>query len=513
MSDQFEFQFDGTVTGNDNPALWTPRDIWVRLNQQLLEFLGEDRRFERKGCRKISLDDLASYDSAFSNTPDGGLVVYGIENDGTIVGCNSLSQNQLNEIETVHLSRCPQAKPDFKKFPVIVGGKQDFCFAIYVPYIGKLVETNRGEAWIRYGESRHKMSEQEKQDFRSTRQELSFELETAAYNFPDDFDARVIQDFCDNYRNRESVKFSNEELLVDRRLLRKEDGKLKPLNALVLLAGKDPGIAIPGCRLRIQRFAETSEGQGESYSPQRDKTVEGNIVKMLQEGAEIISALIYDVTWINNQGKFVTTPEYPRHAWFEAVVNALVHRSYNFSGSEVFVKFFPDRIEIESPGGFVPPVNEKTIFEVRAARNHNLMDSLRYLGYVRMAREGTRRMRESMKEFNLPEPKWEQEAVHGVVVRVTLRNDHASRKRVTNTDVAHHFGVEVWKLLQDHEIKILAYSFRNMEIQVSEAARLTGRTWHTSKKDLDRLARAGHLTFQAGEYERDPKAHYRLAKK
>jgi ATP-dependent DNA helicase RecG len=513
MSQQFEFDFDSAVNANDNAALWTPRDIWVRLNQQVIEYLGEDRRFERKGCKKIGLDDLASYYSTFSNTPDGGLIVFGIEDDGTIVGCNSLSQNQLNDIETLHLTRCPQAKPEFKRFAVIVNGKPDFCYSIYVPYVGKLIETNKDEAWIRYGESRHKMSDEEKRDFRSTRQELSFEQEISSYKFPDDFDLRIIQDFCDNYRDRENVKFSNEDLLIDRRLLKRDSGKLRALNSLVLLAAKDPGTTIPGCRVRIQRFPTEAEGQGQSYSPQRDRTIEGNIVKILRESAETISALIYDVTWLNDQGKFVTTPEYPPYAWFEAVVNALVHRSYNFSGSEVFVKLFPDRMEIESPGGFVPPVNEKTIYEVRAARNHNLMDALRYLGYVRMAREGTRRIRESMKEFNLPDPQWKQEALHGVVVRITLRNDHASRKRATDTDVAHHFGVEVWKLLQEHEIKILAYAFRNTTVQVSEASRLTGRTWHTSKKDLDRLARENHLTFHPGAYERDSKAHYTIIKK
>jgi len=335
MSQQYEFDFDGAIGINDNAALWTPRDIWVRLNQQVVEYLGEDRRFERKGCKKIGLDDLASYYSTFSNTPDGGLIVFGIEDDGTIVGCSSLSQNQLNDIETVHLPRCPSAKPEFKKFAVIVNGKQDFCYSIYVPYIGKLVETHKDEAWIRYGESRHKMSDEEKRDFRSTRQELSFEQEASPYKFPEDFDLRIIQDFCDNYRDRENVKFSNEELLIDRRLLkRNDDGALKPLNSLVLLAGKDPGISIPGCRVRIQRFAPETEGQGQSYSRQRDRTVEGNLVKVLRESAEIISGLVYDVTWLNDQGKFVTTPEYPPYAWFEALVNALVHRSYNFSGSE-----------------------------------------------------------------------------------------------------------------------------------------------------------------------------------
>lgn len=221
VANQLEFDFDATISVNETPALWTPRDIWVRLNQQVLEYLGEDRRFERKGCQRIGLDELATYYSTFSNTPDGGLLVYGVNDDGEIVGCNSLSQKQVNDIETCHLSRCPQAAPEFKRFAVIVDGQPDYCLAIYVPYRSKLVETNKSEAWVRYGESRHKMSEQEKQDFRSTRQELSFELEASTYSYPSDFDLRIIQDFCDNYRQREDVKFSNEELLLDRRLVRK----------------------------------------------------------------------------------------------------------------------------------------------------------------------------------------------------------------------------------------------------------------------------------------------------
>lgn len=148
MSDQFAFNFESPISVNDNPAIWTPRDIWTRLNQQVLEYLGEDRRFERKGCKKINFDDLATYYSTFSNTPDGGLIIFGIENDAAIVGCNSLSNGQLNDIETTHLTRCPLAKPEFKRFSVIVNDRPDFCLAIFIPYISKLVETNKEEAWI-----------------------------------------------------------------------------------------------------------------------------------------------------------------------------------------------------------------------------------------------------------------------------------------------------------------------------------------------------------------------------
>jgi len=513
MSQQLDLPFEDDFPIGDSPALWTPRDIWTRLNQRLLEHFREDRRIERKGCQRLHYDDIATYYSTFSNTPDGGLLVFGVEDNGDIVGCNSLSTEQVNTIESCHITRCPQAKPEFKRIPVIVNSKPDFCLSIYCPYIGRLVETNKGEAYIRYGDSRHKMSEEEKRDFRSTRQELSFEMEVAPYSYPSDFDLRIIQDFCDAYRDRDGQKdWTNEEVLLDRHLARKENGVFKPLNSLVLMAGRDPRVSIPGCRVRVQRFTTLQEGTGEGYSPARDVFIEGNIVKLIQGASEAISSVIYDVTWLNKDGKFVTTPEYPQWAWFEALVNACVHRSYSFSGTEITVKLFPDRMEIESPGGFVPPVNETTIYYTRSTRNYHLMDALRYLGYVRMAREGTRRIRESMKEYGLPDPLFKQEALHGVVVRVTLMNDHETRKRATDRDVALHFGVDLWKTLQEHEVKIAAYAFRNGTIQVSEAQRITGRTWHTSKKDLDRLVQKSILAFEPGKFIRDPKAVYRIKK-
>ena len=66
------------------------------------------------------------------------------------------------------------------------------------------------------------MSEEEKRDFRATRQELSFELTAApVYKYPQDFDLRVIQDFCDKFRDRESKDWANDEILIDRHLLRR----------------------------------------------------------------------------------------------------------------------------------------------------------------------------------------------------------------------------------------------------------------------------------------------------
>jgi ATP-dependent DNA helicase RecG len=309
--------------------------------------LGEDRRIDYKRVdyprrERIDFGEMAKYYSAYSNTPDGGVLVFGATSDGKPLGVSSVPIAQLNRLETFHLTMCPMAKPEPKRFAVVTDDRQDFCIAVYVPYIGRLVETNKGEAWIRYGDSIHKMSDEEKRDFRATRQETGFELEKdLAYSYPEDFNMTTIQDFCDRFRQRENrLDWTNADVLIDRNLVGREGGILVPLNTLVLLAAKNPRRSIPGCRVRIQRFAETAEGSGTNYNPIVDKISEGNIVDIIREAGGLISDTIFQVTYLNKDGKFVTTDEYPRWAWFEAMVNACVHRSYSFSGSEITVKFF-----------------------------------------------------------------------------------------------------------------------------------------------------------------------------
>ena len=56
-----------------------------------------------------------------------------------------------------------------------------------------------------------------------------------------------------------------------------------------------------------------------------------------------------------------------KKAWYEALVNACVHRSYNLKNMNIFIRMFDDRLEIESPGGFPPLVTPENIFLYRAS--------------------------------------------------------------------------------------------------------------------------------------------------
>jgi len=60
-----------------------------------------------------------------------------------------------------------------------------------------------------------------------------------------------------------------------------------------------------------------------------------------------------------------------------------------------------------------------------------------------------------MKEYNLPEQHLSRKLCMALSCAFVLMNDHETRKRATDRDVALHFGVDTWKALQEHEIRLL----------------------------------------------------------
>ena len=134
MATQQELPFDSPFVAGENPQLWTPRDIWVRINQDMMSHFAEDRRLDYKRGERVDFDDMATYLSAFSNTPDGGLLIFGADSKGRSTGCSKMAQKHLNDLESCHTKMCPLARPEFKRFPVNIDGVTDFCIAVYIPY-------------------------------------------------------------------------------------------------------------------------------------------------------------------------------------------------------------------------------------------------------------------------------------------------------------------------------------------------------------------------------------------
>lgn len=508
-----------TLTFERLLPLLSPDEIYHSADQTLLTVLKEDRRIERKPAGTHA-KVLGEYHSMWANTaPEGGVTILGIENDGSFSGCSSLSQGALNEREKSAFTHCPDSRVQAKRIPVLNrNGHEDFLLLFRVQYReDKVVCDVSGNAFSRVGDSKHRLTADEIHELGIDKGQIDLEMEPARLEYPTDFREDLIRSFVDGVKAARRLRepHSDEEILEHRRLGKIEGGRFAPNVACALLFAKDPNGLFPGCTIRFLRYEGETEETGERYNVVKDTWIEGCILDLILESTEMLGSQLREFSRLGEDGKFYTALEYPFEAWYEAIVNACVHRSYGLKNMNIFVKMFDDRLVIESPGGFPPLVTPENIFTSHHPRNPQLMRALFYMNIVKCHNEGTRRMRDSMQLMRLPVPQFEQKEVAAgyMSVRVTLRNNRKQRKEWVDADASRFVGPEIAKLLSQDETRVLNFVAEHGSINVSECQRLLPhiRTWHSVKKVLVRLSERGVLVYEhRQDIQRDPDACFKF---
>ena len=115
----------------------------------------------------------------------------------------------------------------------------------------------------------------------------------------------------------------------------------------------------------------------------------GSLILLLENGMNFIKQN-NRMMWRKAPTSRIEMPEYEERSCLEALVNALVHRSYLELGSEVHIDIFDDRMTIYSPGGMADGsiIQNQKLSEVSSKRrNPILADVFARLGY--MERQGS----------------------------------------------------------------------------------------------------------------------------
>ena len=275
----------------------------------------------------------------------------------------------------------------------------------------------------------------------------------------------------------------------------------KPNRAGALLLGKLPTDFIPGARIRFIKYDGTEEGFGANMNVVIDKFIDGPLPQQIAETERLLETQLRTFTRLGPSGRFFTRPEYPKDALLEAVVNACVHRSYNYRNMNIVVKMFDDRVVVESPGGFFPPTSAETVYDAHNPRNPRLMEAMYYLDFVKCAYEGTRRMRASMQEAKLPEPEFSQKQVGMLSVHVVLRNNVQEIRSFVDGDL--NLPEVVHASLTTEDRKLLNQIAKSGGINVTNASLLLGCDWRTARGRLEWLVEQRVLQITA----RSAKAH------
>lgn len=493
-------------------------EIYDRMSQKLAVDIDETDRIERKSAR-YALRDLGDYFSMWANTaPYGGVIICGVENDGKVTGCSQLNSERVDELQRVGDTYCPEARYTCKTVPVVnTKGEADFITVFRVMYReDKLVSTVAGKAYTRRGSSKRLLSEDERRELQISKGQLEIERESISLAYPDDFDLTLIKGFVDNVRRSRDMSqdHSTEAVLELRRLGKIKNGVFEPNLACGLLFAKDPQQIVPGCKIRFLRFDGNEEKVGKEHNVVKSFWIEGPLPMLIRETEKVLESQLREFMRLGPKGQFESTAEYPKDAWYEAVVNACAHRSYNLRNMHIVIKMFDNRLEVESPGGFPPMVTAENIYDVHSPRNPHLMDALFYLKFVLCEHEGTRRIRDSMARLGLPSPLFQEITSTAAMVRLTLRNNIEHRQQFVDTDAFLVLGEALSNSLNDQERRIVNYVAEHQTINVTEAAKLTGVRWHTVKKTLEALASRGILDhIHSATVERDRHAYFVLKKR
>ena len=152
------------------------------------------------------------------------------------------------------------------------------------------------------------------------------------------------------------------------------------------------------------------------------KEIEGSLLRQMRSAFDFLSLSNNLAAAVSGLDRFEQY-DYPEIALREAMLNAIVHRDYGFSGS-IIVNIYDDRIEFVSLGGLMPGLRTEDLFVgVSQPRNEKLANVFYRLKHIEAYGTGLRLIMQYYDDF---EVKPEITATHGAF-SLTLPNMNYAR--------------------------------------------------------------------------------------
>ena len=388
------------------------RALIERGEGQFLEFKSA---WDRSGGQATPLprralrDKIAEVVAAFANA-DGGVLLVGVEDDGAPSGHGYPEKvvEGLLAVPKTRLDRrvsCRAARGRVGDFEVLIFVTSMAPEAIMVE--GNGFPYRVGAHIVR---ERQETIDAKKQAYEDSGYEQRLNPESTL----DALDLGLVGRFMERtpMGRRPPVEALGHYGLITRR---ESDWRLT--NAAMLLFGRRAVLPSnqPG-GIRLFRVSGTERLHGRHRNVSQLAALKPPVADALRDALLVCPTHIRRTERFNGVELDIRS-EIPPFALQEAIVNAVAHRDYEIEGRDAEVWFFEDRVEVESPGGVVPPVTEAALREgvrTHSSRNPLLVRTLAAAGYMRDEGEGIARIRDEMREDSLPPPEISVE--HGIFI-------------------------------------------------------------------------------------------------
>ncbi len=144
----------------------------------------------------------------------------------------------------------------------------------------------------------------------------------------------------------------------------------KPVVAAVLLFADEPQAALPKrSGVKLYRYKTMGSAARETLDG-IPISVEGDLYTLIKESVSATVKMVEDIQKLGPKG--LEPIKYPIETLHEIVTNAILHRDYSIA-TDVQIRVFDNRIEIESPGLFPGHVTARNVLHEQFARNGALV--------------------------------------------------------------------------------------------------------------------------------------------
>lgn len=255
-----------------------------------------------------------------------------------------------------------------------------------------------------------------------------------------------------------------------------EDDKLK--RAAVLLFGKEPHWFFIGAFAKIGKFGKSD------HDLQSQEVVEGNAYTLADQILEILDKKYFVKTITYDGIHRVETSPYPYEAIREALINAIIHRSY--IATPIQISLYDDKLMIWNPGELPEQLTFEDLKRKHASfpKNPRLADIFFKGGLIEAWGRGTLKIIDECKNHGLPEPKIEYNS--GGINIVFFRK----------ADTKIHFNEHK---LNKRQLRVLEYLNKNEFITNTLFQELFSVSKATATRDLTEMVEKYFLLKRIGE--------------
>lgn len=349
-------------------------------------------------------DRLAEHLMAFGNHPNGGTLVFGINDDGVPIGVDAEGVEQITNT-LANLGR-DAVDPPLAIDHAVVTYKSVPVLLVRVPEQATKPVHRRGktieEAWIRSGGTTRKAS----------RQDVGGMLMNSSAPRWEELRASPLIDLAEVLRLLDLESIAN---LLQRPMPSDDDDLSHWLVAegITVLDGRGHYITNFGAvaaaknlndfpdlerkRIRVIRYRGTNKVDTIDELPGRRgyavgfEGLIGHLKKVLPHSEVIQQSLRTEVVI------------YPELALRELIANALIHQDFTVTGAGPMVEIYDDRIEVTNPGTLLPGKKpDRLIGTTPESRNEKLASSFRRYRICEERGTGFQKIVRAIELFGLP---------------------------------------------------------------------------------------------------------------